>query len=318
MNYKNNKVIKIENESNFILIDWVLGNYCNYKCSYCFPGSNLGNKRPPIITESIEKNILHLVNEIKKVSNKQIRFSLGGGEPTMYHDLTKLLKILNQYGTVLIITNGSRTLAWWANNFEYFHTVVVSFHIETNNYDHVLNLLKFLSNKIPNLILHVMIYAKMFDDCIIVYNKFIDALYGHNISIIPKVIREVDNSFVNFTPVHYQIIENLNVKRSSMPSKYTQKVSAHLETGEIIQIGIPDIKNLTGSVNSYTCIAHHSNIEINASGDIGDLFCGMQVYKKCNIFLDNFVKEFKIKIDEINCTRETCGCTNLILSTKYI
>jgi hypothetical protein len=182
----------------------------------------------------------------------------------------------------------------------------------------VLSLLKFLSDKIPNLILHVMIYDKMFDDCIMVYNKFIDELHEHNISIIPKVIREVDNSFGGFTPDHHRIIENLNVKKSLLTNKYTQKISAQLETGKIIRIGIPDVKDLTGSVNGYICVAHHSNIEISASGDIGNLFCGMPVHKKSNIFLDNFVEEFKINIGEIKCTKETCGCTNLVLSTKYI
>jgi organic radical activating enzyme len=321
MEYKNFKVIKIHDISNYILIDWVLGNYCNYNCSYCFPGSNSGNIRPPKITESIESNISHLVSEIKKISNKQIVFSLGGGEPTLYHDLTRLLEILNQYGTVIVITNGSRTIEWWSNHYEYFHTVLISFHVETNNFNHILNLLKFLSGRIPKVILHVMIFDKMFEECIAVYNAFINELNEYSISIIPKVIRDVKNTFVNFTVDQHSIIENLTVASipaiSPIKPQY-KSTRAYLENGEIVPIKIHNIKDLTGSVSGYKCTAHLSVIQINTSGELGRLSCGMQVYDICNIFLEDFIKKFKIKTTEIECTKETCGCTHLVLSTKHI
>jgi hypothetical protein len=113
-----------------------------------------------------------------------------------------------------------------------------------------------------------MIFDKMFEECIAVYNAFINELNEYSISIIPKVIRDVKNTFVNFTVDQHSIIENLTVASipaiSPIKPQY-KSTRAYLEIGEIVPIKIHNIKTT-----------------------------------------------------EIECTKETCGCTHLVLSTKHI
>ena len=48
-------------------IDLSLGNICNYKCWYCWPGSNEGNYKWPDL-DLLKTNISHLINHYLKNS----------------------------------------------------------------------------------------------------------------------------------------------------------------------------------------------------------------------------------------------------------
>ena len=51
-------------------IDLSLGNICNYKCWYCWPGSNEGNYKWPDL-DLLKTNITHLINYYLENSNKK-------------------------------------------------------------------------------------------------------------------------------------------------------------------------------------------------------------------------------------------------------
>ena len=51
-------------KSNVLSIEFMLGNLCNYKCSYCFPGSNEGDHPWPDY-ELLIKNLKHLLDTYK-------------------------------------------------------------------------------------------------------------------------------------------------------------------------------------------------------------------------------------------------------------
>ena len=54
------KITSIERLPNTTIIDWVLGNYCNFQCSYCFPNANTGTSRVPRLDINLKRNIFHL------------------------------------------------------------------------------------------------------------------------------------------------------------------------------------------------------------------------------------------------------------------
>ena len=77
------KILSIDRDaSDLTIIDWVLGNYCNFKCSYCFPNANTGTDRVPRLDDVLKRNVYHLMEEIDAVSKQKIVFNFGGGEPT--------------------------------------------------------------------------------------------------------------------------------------------------------------------------------------------------------------------------------------------
>jgi len=99
-------------------VSWLLGRYCNYRCSYCWPyaRSDVKDYRP------YELNRM-TIDEIKRQSRERgfnsFHFSFSGGEPTVYPDY---LKLLNHYATdtdncnyqsVHMTSNISQSLNWF-------------------------------------------------------------------------------------------------------------------------------------------------------------------------------------------------------------
>jgi Radical SAM superfamily len=100
-------------------ISWILGRFCNYKCSYCWPyaRTDTPDHQPLEVYKST-------VDEIKRQARangfNQFHWSFSGGEPTAYKyllDLTKHLDdgALTPYQTVHMTTNLSPSLHWWRN-----------------------------------------------------------------------------------------------------------------------------------------------------------------------------------------------------------
>ena len=96
---------------------WILGRFCNYKCSYCWPyaRSDIPDHQPIEVYK-------HVVNEIKRQARNngfnQFHWSFSGGEPTAYKQLLDLTKHLDDgvstlYQTIHMTTNLSPSLNWW-------------------------------------------------------------------------------------------------------------------------------------------------------------------------------------------------------------
>ena len=60
---------------------WVLGNYCNYKCSYCVPSLNSGSNK--------YHDVNVVLDTLKKLPPCMVRFS--GGEPTLHPDFERII-----------------------------------------------------------------------------------------------------------------------------------------------------------------------------------------------------------------------------------
>jgi organic radical activating enzyme len=100
-------------------VSWILGRFCNYKCSYCWPYARSDN--PDHQTLKVYKAT---IDEIKRQARangfNQFHWSFSGGEPTAYKNLLDLTKHLDDgsatpYQTVHMTTNLSPSLNWWRN-----------------------------------------------------------------------------------------------------------------------------------------------------------------------------------------------------------
>jgi sulfatase maturation enzyme AslB (radical SAM superfamily) len=63
-------------KNNFLRIEYMLGNVCNYKCNYCFPGSNEGDKPWPNL-EITKKHFSHLLDHYITQGKKYFRIVFG-------------------------------------------------------------------------------------------------------------------------------------------------------------------------------------------------------------------------------------------------
>ena len=119
-------------------VSWILGRFCNYNCSYCWPYAR-SNK-----IDHLELDVYkHTVNEIKRQARlngfNQFHWSFSGGEPTAYKNLLDLVKHLDEiessYQSIHMTTNLSPGIKWWdrwcqATSLLQRRSVTASFHAE--------------------------------------------------------------------------------------------------------------------------------------------------------------------------------------------
>ena len=124
-------------------VSWLLGRFCNYRCSYCWPYARSDRKdHRPI------ELCLRTVDEIKKQARdngfNSFHFSLSGGEPTFHPGYLELLKYLaddvenTNYTSIHMTSNCSRPMKWFETYVEYakpFHraSITASLHTEHVN-----------------------------------------------------------------------------------------------------------------------------------------------------------------------------------------
>ena len=125
-------------DSNLFNISWILGRFCNYNCSYCWPYAR---------SDKIDHQSLEVykatVDEIKRQARangfNRFHWSFSGGEPTAYKQLPDLVKHLDEleseYQSIHMTTNLSPGSKWWntwCKNTEMLQrrSITASFHDE--------------------------------------------------------------------------------------------------------------------------------------------------------------------------------------------
>lgn len=120
-------------------ISWILGRFCNYNCSYCWPYA----RSDKIDYQDFEVYV-RIVDEIKRQARQngftEFHWSFSGGEPTAYKRLPDLLAHLDDgietpYQSIHMTTNLSPGRKWWKTwcaNTEMLQrrSITASFHSE--------------------------------------------------------------------------------------------------------------------------------------------------------------------------------------------
>ena len=124
-------------------VSWLLGRFCNYKCSYCWPYARSDKKdhRPTELN-------LRTIDEIKRQARERgfnsFHFSLSGGEPTFHPGYLDMMKHLaddvpnTNFTSVHMKSNCSRNMKWFETYVEHaskFHraSITASYHREHVN-----------------------------------------------------------------------------------------------------------------------------------------------------------------------------------------
>jgi organic radical activating enzyme len=321
MLFNNNQILSIKALSpNQAQIDWELGNHCNFKCSYCFDGSNSGTHRVPKLNDTIKNNILHLVDQLRAQGKDQFFFNFSGGEPTIYSDIENLVDFLNTIGPVYVTTNASRTLTWWQNNYAKFSRILISYHTEFSDYEHIIRLIDMALGRVK-LSLHVMLYQKRFDQAVEVYKDLYRRYDNKPINVELKYVRD-NNLHAVYSQEQLAVLDSLLPKPDNSGEYFTTATHlSEVKTSVETQILYPVlIKNLRGNFHGYKCYAHHEYIQVRYTGGVGLLSCG-QFYtdKLHNIYSDDFVKNFRIGSTPLTCEiNNNCGCYGILMATKHI
>ena len=157
---------------NTVVINWLLGNTCNYRCSYCPSFLHEGSVGWPRI-ELVKKFVDYAVNHY---SGKKIYFEFTGGEVTLWKNFIELcayIKNTNNY--VGFISNGTMSNSFWIKNIDKFDHVCLSYHPQFAKKHKFLEKASILSNSVRTHI-NIMMDPNYWDECITLAEQIADNL----------------------------------------------------------------------------------------------------------------------------------------------
>jgi organic radical activating enzyme len=175
-------------------VSWLLGRFCNYKCSYCWPYARSDKKdhRP---TELVISTLDEIKRQARERGFNSFHFSFSGGEPTMHPGYLAVLHHYAQdadncnYQSVHMTSNLSPGLAWFQKYVDatarlHRVSITASYHKEFAQRDKFLEKLIFLQkNNVQATINMVMVperFEVLWEDALL----FADA--GVNVTLKPQ------------------------------------------------------------------------------------------------------------------------------------
>ena len=175
-------------------VSWLLGRFCNYKCSYCWPyaRSSIPDHRPLAL-------LVQTMDEIKRQARERafnsFHFSFSGGEPTLHKGYLKLLENYSQdiqnshYQSVHMTSNLSPGLKWFEKYIKAVSSlhrvsITASFHKEFAKREIFADKIKFLQEHEIHVTINMVMAPHRFEEL------WDDALYFHqreiNVTLKPQ------------------------------------------------------------------------------------------------------------------------------------
>ena len=128
-------------ENNLFSVSWILGRFCNYNCSYCWPyarSSTPDHREFKIYTNAIDE----IKRQARANGFDKFHFSFSGGEPTAYKKFIDLIKHYEDYESkylsIHMTSNCSPAKRWWTRWLDATHvmdrrSITASYHAEFAN-----------------------------------------------------------------------------------------------------------------------------------------------------------------------------------------
>lgn len=123
-----------------IRVQWNMGNSCNYECEYC-PSILHDGSKPWLPLESYLTTIERLSQHYNDMG-KRVDYELIGGEVTVIPGFEDIIRKISEYNTHnVVFTNGSRTVKWWSKAKHYMDGVVLTFHPDSQDKQHIIDVI---------------------------------------------------------------------------------------------------------------------------------------------------------------------------------
>jgi organic radical activating enzyme len=195
-------------------VSWILGRFCNYKCSYCWPYARSDTKDFFDLSQ-YTKTVDEIKRQARNNGFNKFHWSFSGGEPTTFKGLLHLIRHLNDgivspYQSVHMTTNLSPGRNWWLQwNEETLmlqrRSITASFHAEfSKEKDFRDKCLLLIDNNIYVTINQVMVpekFYELYDRC----KRFNDA--GINVTLKPQSDPTASNVVSGYTDEMIQLMQ---------------------------------------------------------------------------------------------------------------
>lgn len=298
-----------------VVVNWLLGNKCNYSCSYCPPWLHKGNVEWPdlnIVQQFIIKTVTHY-------APKKVYFEFTGGEVTLWKDLIPLAKFIrNNDATIGIISNGSRPPRWWGKHKKHFDHVCFSFHAELGNPDKFLSVIKEVNGEFRTHV-NIMMNPDTWDECIQLAERIPNEC--HNISLALQPLMEglgEEETVFPYTEEQQQVLDKQHhlygkhikwntdfpVPRGAMEMIDTENNKKEISSAHRL------ISNKINDWSGWHCYAGLENLVVDHDGSLWRGWC-----REGGSLGNAFIK-YELPIMPVLCTKKFCHCNFDIMSKK--
>lgn len=134
----NNPIVRIEPYQKSFVVHWLIGNRCNYNCSYCPDMWHSYNSKDKSLNE-LQTSWLRIL-EVNHSEYKKYDIGFLGGENTLNKDFLPFVRWLNhEYKDIItnlgFITNGTASIRYYSEIIKYCDWITFSTHSEFINED---------------------------------------------------------------------------------------------------------------------------------------------------------------------------------------
>ena len=308
-------------------IGWATSNVCNFKCRYCFPGSNEGDAANPQDLDLVVNHITHLIEHYRKNLDKQFfHLTVLGGEPTVWKDFGRFLEKIKlvQGVYVSVLTNGSRTLRWWKDYGRLIDNLTLSLHVSQADLDHSIEVADIVYSLGKKVTVQVLMDTACWDQCVeaIDYMKA-NSRYPWMIETKPVVHSTVEytsdqteylKSSLKRYPTVLWLLRNIrylfngHIRLYRSRALYSDGSKALAKPSTYILSGDTDFRG-------WSCDIGVESILIDQWGKINGS-CGQQLFDS-NILDPNFANQFNPQLGSVICAMTGCTCLPATHASKF-
>lgn len=300
------------------IVEWMIGNTCNYDCSFCPSVYKSGSQR--FLDIEVYKKTVDKI--IEGSGEKKIWFKITGGEPTLFPKLVDLLSYIKSTGNyTYVISNGSRTNRYWTElrDSNVVDIIAFTYHPEqTNSVDRMIDTINVFSDAKTLTLVNITCAPKYFNDAVEAYNLFkvrcrtiVNLMNINDSAGIAKYTGEQQAMFAK-----YVFTRSDDFDRKVQPDVPNE----HKYHNGILRYTYDDgstktdhasnfMKRYEDNFFGYNCYAGINCLRINYE-TMQRAVCG--VGERWSIYDDKLFMSEPVK-----CTQTTCQCTMDIIQPKY-
>jgi molybdenum cofactor biosynthesis enzyme MoaA len=240
-------------------VSWLLGRYCNYRCSYCWPYARSDTKdyRP---TELCLKTIDEIKRQARLNGFNSFHFSLSGGEPTFHPGYLDILKYLaddavnTNYSSIHMTSNCSRPMKWFETYVEYakpFHRASITASLHTESVDTVEKMQEFADKLILcqehdiQVTINMVMVPEWFD------RDYSNAMFFHqqgiNVTLKPQSDATASRIVDGYTAEMLEVLHNGMPQRAFTEHKNKQVIRPKSTANEVPKMDLHTGKSIPQS-----------------------------------------------------------------------
>lgn len=280
-----------------IRVQWNMGNQCNFNCEYCPPILHDGS-RPWLPLESYLNAVDRICGHYADIG-KSVHFELIGGEVTVMAGFEDIIRKITEHGcSSVAFTNASRTVNWWSKAKHYLNGVVITWHPQSMEKQHLINVINEIKDHV-NIDINIAGIAGQVEKLGAAVEELRDLFKDcqrnnyNNVSICVKTMYQKllgrnskQETYWPYTDVELEIIRRPGIKPMPMlapdPGQpvfepdprdwmteflYDDGTAKYVQNHQIINEGLNKFKGMK-------CYLGFESLTIDASGDIYSSWCG--------------------------------------------